>query len=243
MPYNKIEFNQHYLLGYKMSTEKKIGICISTRNRENLFSWVKSLIENQTVGLKSLCIIVIDGGNKNKHVWDSWEGVEFKYIWLPNIVLGASRNRAIKEARELGCKYIALWDDDDWYAPNYLEESVCILKNGENIVGISQFRLWFKNSCEMWELGPYEKNHGLEPTLVFKANWSHGHYFDDWDQLARGSVFLKGYKERLVQMNKQLYLHIAHNENTFKKELIRENPSKFRAKYICNTDFTCWSEL
>lgn len=223
------------------NTDFKIAVCIRTRNRKHLFPWVKRLVEAQTIGMDKIHIIIVDGAEEDREVWSTWGAPNLHYIRAPNIILGASNNLSIQLAQELGCSYIALWDDDDWYAPEYLEKAVEVLEKGDvNIVGQSLITVYYRNLKEVWEMGPYGANHALEPTLVFRTSWSVGKYFDEDDRLGRGAPFLNDFTEALGRYPSGLYIHVAHDKNTFDKHRIIENPQLFRANKLTEAEITCW---
>jgi len=213
----------------------KIAVCIRTRDREHLFPWVKGIVEAQTIGMDRMHIIIVDGAEEDRQVWSAWDAGNLHYIHAPNIILGASNNLAIRLAQDLESEYFALWDDDDWYAPEYLENAVAVIEQRNvNVVGESLISVYFRNLKEIWQMGPYGAYHALEPTLVFRNSWSIGRYFDENDRLGRGAPFLNNFTETIGRYPTGLYIHIAHDKNTF------DNPQLFRANKLRNEEIVCW---
>ena len=51
--------------------------------------------------------------------------------------LGGKRNSLIQEGLKLGCAAFVHWDDDDFYAPAYVETMVAALRNAP-VVGMTK---------------------------------------------------------------------------------------------------------
>jgi len=63
----------------------------------------------------------------------------------------------IGEKRNIACahsqgNWIAHWDDDDWYAPNWLSKQIqFIIKNDSDIVGLSELIFFSTNKKNSWK--------------------------------------------------------------------------------------------
>ena len=186
------------------------------------------MVKRQTL---SANVVIVDGSESASSKWSAWPNAI--YIHRPNIVLGASRNLAMEVALEHGAKYIALWDDDDFYQPWHLENGVALLTKNDSAmaVGSSITQIYFKTYNELWECGPYAKHHALEPSLIVRAELASTNRFDATDAKGLGAPFLNNYSVPLVQMP---YSHIliAHPENTVGKEMVRQVPSRYLAKRV-----------
>lgn len=186
------------------------------------------MVKCQTIPVN---VVIVDGSDCVSSKWSSWPNAI--YIHRPNIVLGASRNLAMKVALEKGADYIALWDDDDFYQPWHLEKAIELLTQNKEAkaVGSSITQIYFKQYNELWECGPYAVNHSLEPALVVRAELARINKFDETDVKGLGAPFLDHYEVPLVQMP---YSHIliAHETNTVGKEMVRKVPSRYLAKKV-----------
>ena len=87
----------------------------------------------------------------------------------------------VGEKRNVGClgargEYIALWDDDDFSAPNRLTEQMRVLQeSGKSVTTLPQ--IYFTNeACDQWWLS---ERGWIDTSLVFKRSWWEQHNFPD----------------------------------------------------------------
>jgi len=209
-----------------------LAICISTRSREEFAKPTYDRIKSQTYS--GICIpIIIDGSDTPSTHWQQGSVI---YKHIPKIILGASRNLAIDTAlKQTNAEFICLWDDDDEYFPTHLEKSVNALNQNPHAVAVGQSKtlMLFSDTQELWQLGPYDKYHALEPSLVFRRSWLEDsqHRCDPNDILGSARQILCNWSAPIVQIE-PTYIHIAHNRNTFDKTQIRRNPKRFGAKQL-----------
>jgi glycosyltransferase involved in cell wall biosynthesis len=202
----------------------RMFVCISTRNRDAFYTWTRQQVAAQT--LQPVRVVIVDGSDK-PGIWSSWP--DAIYIHRPACLLGESRNLAIAAARAAGAETIALWDDDDWYAPWRLEKAQALLDANSDIdvIGSTITPIVFTDTQEVIICGPYHATHALEPTLVFRAGYT-GRFQAD-DPMGLGRPFLRNYTVPLLQMP-DAHILIAHGTNTYSKEQVRQNPAKYSGR-------------
>lgn len=214
-----------------------IAICISTRNRLRFIPWVKSLIMSQTAFNRIGCIVIVEG--ESEEIANAWK-VAFpsaNVIYHNSILLGHSRNIAIETASTYpNIKYISLWDDDDYYLPRHLEESLGILEKNPDIdvVGSSKTIMYFVKHKLFVQAGPYSSTHALEPSIVFRASYGITHKFPmsgEECRLGQAKKFLDCYNAPIITKEPS-YLHLAHGANLFEKEKILFEPFKYKATIL-----------
>jgi hypothetical protein len=202
-------------------------VCISTRNRSHFYEWTKRILERQT--LQPTGVIIVDG-SETPSAFQSWPNAIYHHE--PNLILGASRNRAIHSAIKAGAEFISIWDDDDYYSEHHLEKAVDLFKKNPKdlVAGSSMTPVYFKEEGEIWICGPYHSNHAIEPSMVFRSELisKEGCAFQEDDSLGRGQYFLKNWNFPILQMS-ETHILVAHSENTFNKQQIRLNPHGFGA--------------
>lgn len=202
-------------------------VCISTRNRSEFFDWTQMMVERQTLQPKG--VVIVDG-SESPSSFKNWSKALYHHI--PNIILGESRNVAIDSAIQAGAEFIAIWDDDDYYTEDHLEKAEKMLKEDTRLfaTGSTETPIYFKKTKEIFLCGPYKSFHAAEPSLVIsvKKLLEENTKFQDKDSLAQGRHFLKEYTLPIGQIPRT-HILVAHRDNTFDKEQIRENPERFKA--------------
>jgi len=180
-------------------------------------------------------VVVVDGSVEPHPAW-RWAD---HYIHCPDIPLGASRNMAIEAGLAVGAEYLALWDDDDYYAPEHLERMIAALEAAPpttGVAGASLTPLYYLNDGAVLVAGPYCEGHALEPTLVFRADYLRNptHRFLP---LSKGlsAEILENYAAPLVQVWGTMVV-ICHDSNTYDKGQIRERPAAYRAREVWGSD-------
>ncbi|POO76550.1 glycosyltransferase family 2 protein [Bacillus sp. MBGLi97] len=146
-------------------------ICCTMRHdyMENVFQ----NYENQVLSKKEL-IIILNKDNINIEEWTRRAKLSdnvFVYQISENLTLGECLNFGIKKAT---FDYIAKFDDDDYYAPNYLTQSIYYLhKTNADVIGKRTIYIYFeeRNLLAIHKPGKEDKlvNQGLKgATLIFK---------------------------------------------------------------------------
>ena len=202
-------------------------VCISTKNRNAFYNWTKYMVSRQTIPVK---VVIVDG-SESPSIWKSWPDAFYNHS--PNIILGKSRNLAMSIALENGAKYISIWDDDDYYESWHLEKAIDLLNKDKyrKAVGSSLTPIYFQKYNELWNTGPFIKNHAIEPSLVFHADLAKTNLFNPEDSRGLGGYFLNNFTVPLIQM-KGSHMIIAHGENTVNKDELRKIPSRYKAKQV-----------
>lgn len=186
------------------------------------------MVESQTVGRDRLIVIVVDGSYT--HAGPEWWWADY-YIHRKNIPLGSSRNLAIERGLALGARFLALWDDDDYYTPDHLERMMCGLEENPHygVAGASMTPLYYLADDVTYVAGPYCENHALEPTLVFR-DWylREAHRFLP-ETRGLSAEILEGFVTPLLQVWGTIVI-MCHGTNTYDKDQIRAEPGRFRAR-------------
>jgi hypothetical protein len=186
--------------------------------------------------LRSQVWVVVVDGSPEFH-GDAWSWADH-YIHRPNVPLGTSRNLAIQAGLAVGASFLALWDDDDYYAPYHLERMVgALLANPDYLVaGASMTPLYYLSDGAVISAGPYWEGHALEPTLVFRSWYlrEEGHRFLP-DTRGLSAEILDGYRTPILQVWGTIVI-MCHDMNTYDKRQVRARPDYYRAKEVWDTD-------
>jgi len=167
-----------------------------------------------------------------------------------NDVIASSRNTGIRLAKG---DYIAFLDSDDWWLPKKLEESVCKLDSGADIVYHdlylvkSRFKRWYPKRLKTFQLHTPVFNDLLErgnvianssvvirKSLLEKVggltedkNMVAGEDYDCWLRVAR-------HTERFVRLDETLGYYWAGGGNITSTELTKKLLFEFSERYLSN---------
>ncbi|GGF98737.1 glycosyltransferase [Paenibacillus abyssi] len=199
-------------------------ICCTMRNSfmENIFS----NYERQSVKKKEM-IIVLNRDNMDLKKWKR-KAKEYKNIRVyqvsENEKLGKCLNYGIKKAKY---DIIAKFDDDDYYAPDYLTESVDTIKKLKvPVVGKHTSYIYFEGKKALMlfrEGGEYRHRSKVKGgTLVFKREVWDKVQFDEDQQNGSDSDFLR----RCKRNGFKIYSVSKHNYVCFRRENIKSHTQK-----------------
>ncbi|WP_078555149.1 glycosyltransferase [Bacillus alkalicellulosilyticus] len=165
-------------------------------------------------------IIILNKNDMDRKLWEK-RAKQNKNVKVYRVdeakSLGYCLNYAIKKAKN---KYIAKFDDDDYYGARYLTQAFEAMKRDERIaiVGKSVFYIYFQNEnalhCLNWEGEGYtDKVAGA--TLFFKKDvWKQVNFRDRTyaeDYFFINDVIQKGYK--VYSTNKKHFAVIRRDES------------------------------
>jgi len=172
-------------------------------------------------------IVYDDGSEPVEHLFVDVKKVfpNFKYIYeSEKLNIGAKRNRLNKEAS--GAIIVAM-DDDDYYPPQRVSHVVTKFKQNPNyeLAGSSEIYMYYTDIKRIYCLGPYNKNHATNGTMAWKRSYSLRNTYDENVTHAEEKSFLESYRNPMIQLDPmKVMLVMSHNENTFNKKAMREQP-------------------
>lgn len=201
-----------------------VSICTPTFNRRPFFPTIIKCFDNQTYPKDRMeWIIVDDGTDKIEDIVKHHPLVKyFKYD--EKMPLGKKRNIMHQKARG---SIIVYMDDDDYYPPERVSHAVeMLLKNPEALcAGSSEMYIYFKDSDQMIQFGPYGPNHATAGTFAFRKELLREHKYNNDTCLAEEREFLKGYTVPFVQLDPmKVILVFSHRHNTFDKRTLLNDP-------------------
>lgn len=151
------------------------GISVITcTNRQNYIDNVFKNFTRQNFKDKEL-IIILNSNDMNQKEWEE-KAKKHENIRIfqldEELSLGKCLNFGVEKAR-FNC--IAKFDDDDYYGPKYLTDSLNVLLDaGADIVGKAAYHVYFKKSKTLAIRMPNEENSWVDfvngPTLLFKKD-------------------------------------------------------------------------
>ena len=201
-----------------------VSVCTPTFNRRPFFPTIIKCFDNQTYPKDRMeWIIVDDGTDKIEDIIKDHPLVKyFKYD--EKMPLGKKRNIMHKKA----CGSIIVYmDDDDYYPPERVSHAVeMLVKNPEALcAGSSEMYIYFKDTDQMIQFGPYGPNHATAGTFAFRKELLREHKYNNDACLAEEREFLKGYTVPFVQLDSmKTILVFSHRHNTFDKRTLLNDP-------------------
>ena len=144
--------------------------------------------------------------------------------------LGRKRNYMHEKAKG---DIIIYMDDDDYYPPERVNHAVNRLRSQPHALaaGSSVVYIYFKDTDQIWQFGPYGPNHATAGTFAFHRRLLLQTKYDDDAEMAEEKQFLKNYSIPFVQLDPmKSILVFAHDHNTFDKRrlLVNYNPDYVR---------------
>ena len=169
-------------------------------------------------------IVIDDGADAVGDVLAGQQGVRYIHAG-GRATIGAKRNRGCAEARG---DVIALWDDDDWYAPRRLELQLAPITRGDaDITGLpNRFvlqlpeRRWWALSQQLHR--SMFASDVTSGTVAFRRSiWSGGTRFPEVS-LAEDAAFVEAARQRghrlLRVEDESLFVYVRHGANTWRFE-------------------------
>ena len=201
-----------------------ISICTPTFNRRPFITTLIKCVDSQTYPKEKMeWIIVDDGTDKIEDLVSNHPLVSyFKYD--KKMSLGKKRNIMHKKTRG---SIIVYMDDDDYYPPERVSHAVEMLMKHPSALcaGSSEMYIFFKDTNQMVQFGPYGPNHATAGTFAFRKEMLNDHQYNNDACLAEEREFLKGYTVPFVQLDSmKTILVFSHRHNTFDKRILLKDP-------------------
>jgi glycosyltransferase involved in cell wall biosynthesis len=168
-------------------------------------------------------IIVDDGTDKIEDLVSDHPLVSY-FKFDKKLTLGKKRNVMHNKARG---SIIVYMDDDDYYPPERVSHAVETLIKNPTVLcaGSSEMYIYFKDTNQMVQFGPYGPNHATAGTFAFRKELLQEHKYNNDACLAEEREFLKGYTVPFVQLDSmKTILVFSHRHNTFDKRTLLQDP-------------------
>ena len=212
-----------------------VSVCTPTYNRRPFINMMIQCFNNQDYPKEKLEWIILDDGT---------DPIEDLVKDIPNVnyskykykmKLGEKRNLMHKK-----CKgdIIVYMDDDDYYPPERISHAVKKLQSDAKVLcaGSSELYIYFKNINELYQFGPYGKNHATAGTFAFKKKMLENSNYNNNAALAEEKEFLNGYTVPFIQLDPlKTILVFSHRHNTYNKEKLLINANE---EYVKKSDKT-----
>jgi glycosyltransferase involved in cell wall biosynthesis len=217
--------------------EPLVVVCTPTYNRGYTTDFSALVMKKQTY--KNMHWIIVDNSSDEEQSWAKIKEIDglppITYVRiLEKKPIGEMRNICLEEANKLKPKYIAFWDDDDFYPPQRIQKSVEALEKEAkyDIVGCEIMPVFIVKDNVLVEVGPYGPNHATASVWVFRSSTAEKRKFNNSDVRAEEGNFTRDWTLNMKMIpHKDAILVIGHSRNTVSKEMIAENPRKFAGRF------------
>lgn len=188
-----------------------------TANREELMLKAIQYFLNQDYPYKEL-VIIDDGTESAIRSIPNLYSIRYFYLKQPKNI-GAKRNQACEKAAG---SIIVHWDDDDWYAADWISHQVNILLKSEaDICGLNKIQYYSVNThTKYWmtENRNVKRSWLSGATLAYRKSFWKKHRFKDL-QIGEDDDFIRNTGARIVAHNYyDGFLATIHSSNVRIKE-------------------------
>ena len=189
-----------------------VSCIMPTHNRSKFIKKSIQQFLNQNYSYKEL-IIADDGDNSIEHMVPKHP--QIKYFRLKKrMTIGAKRNFCCEKA--IG-EIIMHWDDDDWYATDWLKYQKLFLQSSKaDVCGLSELYFCNSNAKEAWKYKYSKENKAwvAGATLAYKKSVWKEHPFQDVD-IGEDNAFVWQWGVNVQAHNyMQGFVATVHSENT-----------------------------
>lgn len=201
-----------------------VSICTPTFNRRPFILNLIKCVDSQTYPKDKMEWIIVDDGTDKIEDLVSDHPLVSYFKFDKKLTLGKKRNVMHKKAR--GSIFIYM-DDDDYYPPERVSHAVETLIKNPTVLcaGSSEMYIYFKDTNQMVQFGPYGPNHATAGTFAFRKELLQEHQYNNDACLAEEREFLKGYTVPFVQLDSmKTILVFSHRHNTFDKRMLLQDP-------------------
>lgn len=201
-----------------------ISICTPTFNRRPFIPNLIKCVDSQTYPKEKMEWIIVDDGTDKIEDMVSNHPLVSYFKYDKKMSLGKKRNVMHKKTRG---SIIVYMDDDDYYPPERVSHAVeTLMKNPSALcAGSSEMYIYFKDTNQMVQFGPYGPNHATAGTFAFRKELLNDHQYNNDACLAEEREFLKGYTVPFVQLDSmKTILVFSHRHNTFDKRILLKDP-------------------
>ena len=212
-----------------------VSVCTPTFNRRPFIqSMIQCYLHQDYPHDKMEWIIIDDGTDPIGDLVQDVSGVNY-IRYEEKLTLGKKRNLMHEASKG---DIIVYMDDDDYYPPQRVSHAVDMLVKSKRALcaGSSELHIWFNDTQEMIQFGPYGESHATAGTFAFKRELLKQTSYEETACLAEERHFLKDYTVPFVQLNpRQTILVFSHEHNTFDKRKLLKNKD---GKYVRDSTYT-----
>jgi len=202
-----------HIIDQQDSGSALVSCIMPTKNRSKFIPIAIDNFKKQDYLHKEL-IIIDDGDSPVKHLVPDDPQIRYVYLEDKEPTIGFKRNIACGYAAG---ELITHWDDDDWYAPDWISFQVKnFLASGADIGGLNQVQYWSPLLKTGWILKNSDSHYPWlsGQSLIYRKTYWQEHHFQD-QQTGSDDEFVSINGARLVAHDYyQGLLVMLHGHNT-----------------------------
>jgi glycosyltransferase involved in cell wall biosynthesis len=220
-----------------MSAKPFVSVICPTYNRRRFLPYLCHIFNYQEWPANRMELIILDDSpESNQDIIDKHnKNKNIRYIHHPEkLKLGKKRNMLNSLVKG---EYIVCMDDDDYYPPDRVKTAIGFMQGRKAIIcGSSEMYIYFTQLDKTYVFNKIAEKHATNGTFAYHKSFLKDHKYDDEAEKAEEKVFLKDYSAPLIQLPPlSSIVCIAHTNNTFDKNNIRQNlkPTAMKLKNFC----------
>ena len=191
------------------------------------------MIAAQTVRLADVEWIVVDDSAVSFSHWFTRSPLgqalqRLTYVHLPHkVTIGCKRNLVKTLARG---QYLVHMDDDDYYAPNYVDTVIRMFASEDepHLIGATTVYLMFPDSLYLFQSGPFRQNHSCAGALSYTKEFANRNHFDNTAAHREEPSFIRNSTMMQITNVYNINMVFVHTKNTVAKDHLRRHPTTLR---------------
>lgn len=215
------------------TTRPIVSILTPTYARHTFLPYLAHMIGAQTAPLHRIEWIVVDDSPSSFGGWFHTcplhrQLMRLTYVYLPHkVTIGCKRNLVKTLASG---QYLVHMDDDDYYAPNYVETVLSMFHSRDtpSLIGATTIYLMFPDSLYLYQSGPFRQNHSCAGAMSYTKAFANAHHFDNNATQREEPSFLQNHSMMQIKNAYNINMVFVHANNTVSKEHLRRKPTTLR---------------
>lgn len=214
-----------------------VSVLCVTFNRQHLIPFIIYQFKKQSYPNDLMELIIYD--DSKERVFPNIYDDNINYIYSnEKKTLGEKRNKLNSIAKG---DIIVWFDDDDYYFPDRIKNTVSLLNNSKQLLVGCTYTLLYDSfkSKRIFKIN-HKSNYTQNNILAYKKEYLQSHGYDDNDNCNEEKYFTNDFSEDPIMMEgKSLCIHVAHRYNTVSKArvLVKKNLTKLHFESIVNDKY------
>ena len=207
-----------------------VSVITPTYNRRKFLPILIHLYKQQTYPKELRELVILDDSPTSNEDIIPKNDSSIRYIYQKEkMVLGDKRNKLNSLAKG---DVIICFDDDDYHFPERISYSVTRMNSEKtNIAGASIINVYYADSKEFHQYGPFGGTHGTNGTFAFRKIYLKNHQHDATRHAQEEPSFTNNFSEKMAQLDPmKTIICISHSTNTFDKRLLINQGKKSATK-------------
>ena len=216
-----------------MDSTSVISILTPTHERHTFLPYLALMIGAQTIPLRRLEWLVVDDSAQSMTEWFRESPLQrelhrITYVHLPHkVTIGCKRN--LIKTLATGNVLIHM-DDDDYYAPNYVQTVMQMFASKEqpSLIGATTIYLMFPDSLYLYQSGPFRQNHSCGGALSYTKEYANANHFDNTLTHREEPSFIQTNQMMQISSMFNINMVFVHENNTVAKDHLKRRPISLR---------------